>query len=249
MTADTTDWYEWHKGYAAAESLRRRLACVRSHIADGLETIAPGPIRIVSICAGDGRDVISVLRDHPRRGDVEATLLELDPRLVHDGRDLARAADLEGNVEFLRADATRAEAYIGRIPCHLLIACGILGNILPETTLSFVALAAAACETGARLIWTRNAARSNSEAHIETIRQLLAAASFDQVRLDVIEDEEPDQSERLAVEFGAGRHVVTSNVQRATPGALPSGALFTFVGFQALEKDRASAPTSDDTRT
>jgi len=248
MNADTTDWHEWHKGYAAAGMLRRRLTCVRSHIADALDAMAPGDIRIVSICAGDGRDVISVLRDHPRRRDVQATLLELDPRLVRDGRDLVRTAGLEAHVELLETDATRSEVYIGRIPCHLLLACGILGNILPETTPSFVALAAAACETGARLIWTRNTARSNGVAHIEAIRQLLTAASFDQVRLDVIEDEDPDQSGRLALEVGAGRHTVTSSVHRSTPGALPSEKLFTFVGFQALENAAAAAPTSDNRR-
>lgn len=249
MTMDTTDWHEWHHAYAVSESYRRRLACVRTHIAAALDAMAPRPIRIVSICAGDGRDVISVLREHPRRRDVAATLVELDARLVDDGRTLARDAGLEANVEFVQADATRPDVYVGRLPCDLLVACGILGNILPETTPSFVALASAACETGGRLIWTRNASRRNGDAHIATIRQLLAAASFDEVRRDIIEDEDDDQSERMVLEFGDVRHVVTSHVQRATPGPLPSGELFTFVGFRALEKAVSSAPPSEDTRT
>jgi hypothetical protein len=237
MTLDTTNWYEWHKAYVESKSLRQRLERVRAHIADALDAMPTGAVRVVSVCAGDGRDLISVLRDHPRGRDVTATLLELDPRLVDDGRDLARASGVEGNVEFLQTDATQPDVYVGRIPCDLLMTCGVFGNIVPETTASLVALASAACTNGGRLIWTRNASRNNGEGHIATIQRLLSAASFDEARLDIIDDEDDGQSERLALELGAGRHVVVSNVHRAKPQPPPSGELFRFVGFKTLEKE------------
>ena len=38
-----------------------------------------GPIRVVSLCAGQGRDVIDVVATHPRGRSVSALLVELDP--------------------------------------------------------------------------------------------------------------------------------------------------------------------------
>jgi hypothetical protein len=33
---------------------------------------------VISLCAGQGRDLLGVLADHPRREDVRARLVELD---------------------------------------------------------------------------------------------------------------------------------------------------------------------------
>jgi hypothetical protein len=69
--------------YAAGrESQGLRLAehqMVQAMVADALERVPPGPVRVVSLCAGQGRDLLGVLADHPRRGDVTARLVELDP--------------------------------------------------------------------------------------------------------------------------------------------------------------------------
>jgi hypothetical protein len=37
---------------------------------------------MIRLCAGQGRDVVGALVDHPRRVDVVARLVELDPRNV-----------------------------------------------------------------------------------------------------------------------------------------------------------------------
>ena len=42
----------------------------------------PEPIRMVSLCAGQGRDVIDVVATHPRGASVSALLVELDPALA-----------------------------------------------------------------------------------------------------------------------------------------------------------------------
>ena len=47
-----------------------------------LDGAPPGELRVVSMCAGQGRDVIGVLSQHPRRSDVRARLVERDERNV-----------------------------------------------------------------------------------------------------------------------------------------------------------------------
>lgn len=64
-----TDWSEWHDAYARPDSgLRDRLAAVRAQISRRLEVTAPGPVRVVSACSGDGRDLLGVL---DRRSDAD----------------------------------------------------------------------------------------------------------------------------------------------------------------------------------
>ena len=88
-----------------------------------LDRCPPGPIAIVSICAGDGRDLLGALRDHPRRLDVRARLVKLDPELV--GRGRARAAELGlDGVELRVGDAAETTAYAAAVPVDVVLAWG-----------------------------------------------------------------------------------------------------------------------------
>jgi hypothetical protein len=51
---------------------------VCSHLSAALDAVLAGPIRLLSLCAGQGRDVLGVLPGHARRGDVAAVLVESD---------------------------------------------------------------------------------------------------------------------------------------------------------------------------
>src|SRR5690348_16542001 len=74
------DWHEWHKAYDRPDTpLARRLAVVQSLVRDALDEARPGPVQMISMCAGEGRDILGVLADHPRRNDVHGRLVELDP--------------------------------------------------------------------------------------------------------------------------------------------------------------------------
>lgn len=74
------DWQAWHDTYDVPDSwMARRLRAVQDRIREALDTAPPGPLRVVSVCAGQGRDLVDVLADHPRRDDVAARLVELDP--------------------------------------------------------------------------------------------------------------------------------------------------------------------------
>jgi hypothetical protein len=73
------DWRTWHEDYANPDSaLGRRLVAVQAQVRAAVDRCAPGPVRAISVCAGQGHDLIGVLAKHPRRGDVAARLVELD---------------------------------------------------------------------------------------------------------------------------------------------------------------------------
>ncbi len=89
------DWASWHDAYDdPASALSTRLALVQAHLSHALAMAPAGPIRVVSLCAGQGRDVIGVLPGHPRRDDVSALLVESDPRNAQVASDRAAAAGL-----------------------------------------------------------------------------------------------------------------------------------------------------------
>jgi hypothetical protein len=75
------DWQAWHDDYDVSDSpLYRRLLTVQAHVRAALDTAPSGPLRVVSGCAGQGRDLLDVLAEHPRREDVTARLVELGRR-------------------------------------------------------------------------------------------------------------------------------------------------------------------------
>ena len=91
------DWVEWHRDYDDPGSLlSRRLELVQGHLRAELDHAPAGDLRLISLCAGQGRDVIGVLAGHPRRDDVRARLVELDERNVAAARQAAQAAGLDG---------------------------------------------------------------------------------------------------------------------------------------------------------
>jgi hypothetical protein len=74
------DWYAWHDAYESRGStLARRLAAVQDRVREALDSAPAGPLRVVSLCAGQGRDLLGVLPHHPRRDDVTARLVEPSP--------------------------------------------------------------------------------------------------------------------------------------------------------------------------
>ena len=83
------DWVKWHEGYEGSPSLAARLDLVRTHIANCLDACPDGPIRVLGVCAGDGRDLIGALVDHQRARDVEARLVELNRVLIEQGQAIA----------------------------------------------------------------------------------------------------------------------------------------------------------------
>jgi hypothetical protein len=175
------DWFDWHRPYDDPGShLAKRLAIVQRLIRDALNEHAAGPIRVVSVCAGQGRDLIGALTDHPRRGDVTAHLVELDPRNAGIAAATAREARLTG-ISVVRGDASMSDAYDCAVPADLVLVCGVFGNILDEHIRDTVRLLPQLCAPGARLIWTRHRRPPDLTP---ALRRWLAEAGFEELSFD-----------------------------------------------------------------
>ncbi|MDQ1425354.1 MAG: hypothetical protein QOD72_2852 [Acidimicrobiaceae bacterium] len=149
------DYVAWHDDYDIPGSgLHLRLLVVQDLLAAALDECGPGPIRVISMCAGQGRDLLTVARRHRRGDDLTGRLVEIDRRNV----DAARAAISEagiGGLEIVEADAGRSDAYIGATPADVVLACGIFGNVTDDDVNTTVEFMPALCAPGATVIWTR----------------------------------------------------------------------------------------------
>src|SRR5262245_20309133 len=150
------DWHAWHRRYDDPDShLSQRLHAVQELVRAALDQVAPGPISAISICAGQGRDLLGVLADHPRSADMAERLVELDPRNAEAARETARSAALSG-VEVVTGDASYSNAYDGAVPANLVLVCGVFGNISDRAVARTIAYLPRLCAPGATAIWTRH---------------------------------------------------------------------------------------------
>jgi hypothetical protein len=133
-----TDWVKWHEKYEG--ELAPRLATVQKMLRIAL----PGAERVISACAGDGRDLLPLLEPQMR-----ARLIEIHPELC------ARVPRLP-NIEVVCADAGSSDAYVGAVPADVVLACGIFGNISDADVERTVRSLPQICAEGGRVVWTRH---------------------------------------------------------------------------------------------
>jgi hypothetical protein len=156
--------------------LQRRLAIVQRHIRATLDTAAAGPIRVVSVCAGQGRDLIEAIDGHPRAGDVRGRLVELDARNC----DVARAAAPAG-IEVVAADASDTNAFSGAVPAELVLAWGVFGNISEPDIRHTIETLPSLCAPGATVIWTRHRRPPDRTGQV---RKWFVESGFDEVAFE-----------------------------------------------------------------
>jgi hypothetical protein len=178
------DWYAWHDNYRRHRGLQARLDLVCEHIASSMTACAPGVIRVVSVCAGDGRDLIGAMIAHPRAGDIQARLVEQDPRLVDAGQSCADLSDLGPQLKFVRGDATLFSAYRGAAPADLVLVCGVFGHVREENLAQLVRGLAVLCRPNGRVIWTRSMKAWDGERHVALIREYFRESGFEEVRFE-----------------------------------------------------------------
>jgi hypothetical protein len=206
------DWVEWHRAYEdPASGLSARLRSVRRHSSRAIAQAAPGPVRLVSLCAGQGHDVIGVLGDHPRRDEVTAVLVESDPRNAELARRRAAQVGL-AQVEVRQADASRTDSFADALPADVLLLCGIFGNVGDGDIERTAAAAPALCAAGATVIWTRHRRPPDLTPRI---RAWFADAGFDEVAFDTLDT-------TTLTSVGVAR------LRRPARAGLPSGPLFAF---------------------
>lgn len=148
-----SEWVEWHRRYDSDAGLLARLRLVQDMIRDDLDGRPAGPIRIVSMCAGDGRDLLEVLAGHPRRDDVRARLVDSDHELVERARTEVSRLGLA--VEAVLGDASLTDAYAGAVPADVVLICGVWGNVTDADVRTTVEHLPELCAPRATVIWTR----------------------------------------------------------------------------------------------
>ncbi len=156
MNAEVRNWYAWHAPYDEPGShLRRRLDVVQGHVRSWLGDRQREPLRVVSACAGPGRDLLEVLAATPRSDSVRVRMVELDPGNAAVAEHAARAAGLDA-VDVVCGDAGRIDAYLGAVPADLVMVCGVFGNISDEDVRHTIDVLPQLCAAGATVIWTRS---------------------------------------------------------------------------------------------
>lgn len=174
------DWFEWHALYQTEAKLQQRLEIVQEYIATSLNGSLPGTIQIVSVCAGDGRDLLGTLSSHPRSQDIQARLVELNPKLVEQGRATIESAGLSQQIEFVNGDATLSSSYIGAVPADVVLVCGVFGNLSDEAELHrFIQNLKLLAKKDAFVIWTRGHFQGIS--YSEIVRKQFRLAEFEEV--------------------------------------------------------------------
>jgi hypothetical protein len=207
-----TDWDAWHQPYESPGSpLARRLRIVQGAIAAELDATAPRPVRALSVCAGDGRDLIEVLASRHDADRVTANLLEQDSRCAARAEARIEEAGL-GAVTVTRADASHSNAYREFVPVDLLLLCGVFGNVGDSDVRLLIDTLPQLCRSGALVIWTRH---HRPPDLTPSIRRWLHEARFDEVSFTAPSD----------VVLSVGVHRFAGEPAPLVPGQ----RLFTFV--------------------
>ncbi len=204
-----TDWVDWHAAYADPGSdLSRRRLSVQRQIRQWLDTRDDEHLRVVSACAGDGRDLLEVLADRGDGDRVTATLLELDDELATAAEEYAAAHGLSAEVR--RSDAGATDSYAGVVPADLVQMCGVFGNVTDEDLRGTVLRLPELCAPGATVIWTRGQWLTDEVPTDLTgeIRAWFDDAGFEEVAFDAPDD----------TTYRVGAHRLATAPRPLTPG-------------------------------
>jgi hypothetical protein len=214
------DWVRWHENYEASPALKARLLIVREHLSRCFDSQPAGIIQVLSICAGDARDLIGLLAMHPRRMDVKAYLIENNTELVKNGRKVIVEAGFRDQFQFVIADATISSTYLGLVPVDVVLMAGVFGNLRSEEVARLIGSLGLLCKCGGYVVWTRHRRLHNGLNQIALIRQLFSESDFEEV---LIEDTSDDS-------FTIGSHRY-----KGTGQVLHGGIkLFEFTGYDRI---------------
>ncbi|RFU43555.1 SAM-dependent methyltransferase [Actinomadura logoneensis] len=214
---DRRDWAAWHDAYdEPGSALSRRLRTVQQRLREAVDAAPPGRIRVVSLCAGQGRDLIGALRDHPRRDDLAGRLVELDPANVRRAGAAAREAGMK-RVSAVVGDASRTDAYAGAVPADVVLVCGVFGNIADADVERTIGLLPQLCAPGAFVVWTRNRQPPDLTPRI---REWFARHDFEERWISPPEERA----------YGVGVHRFNGRPQPLRRGV----RMFTFIGYDIL---------------
>lgn len=155
MSDSELRWFHWHSRYDDLESAETdRLEVVQHVLGCALDETAPGTaLTAVSVCAGQARDLLPVLINHPRGPDVSARLVEADPlnaSFLHG----ALGSTALVNIELVVGDGGSPGSYRGAVPADLVLLGGVFANIDRADALRTVAALPGFCRPGAMVVWS-----------------------------------------------------------------------------------------------
>jgi hypothetical protein len=202
-------WYAWHAPYDDLESEQTdRLEEVQRLLVAALDGAPAGPLRALSVCSGQSRDLLPILISHPRGHDVRATMVELDPLNASFLHGALGSTDLT-DVAVVVADAGRTSAYAGAVPADLVLLCGVFANVDAADAARTVDLLPALCAPGGTVVWSSYGA---GLAEVDAVLAGLEAGPFEP--LAVVRD---------------GRYVVAAHRFTGATAPLPADErVFTF---------------------
>jgi hypothetical protein len=176
------DWHEWYEEYDDPESsLSHRLLEVRRRLAAVLDE-GDAPIRLLSLCSGDGRDTIPLLAASDR--EVDACLVELDPDFADGARRAAARSGVE--LEVRTGDAGAVETFADRLPVDVLMLCGVFGNVSDDDIRRTVGAVRSMLRPGGTVVWTRGSREPDDPAL--WVRELFTVHGYDELAFVVPED-------------------------------------------------------------
>lgn len=152
------DWRDWHIHYDNPNSsISLRLELVQRDLRRALAE-APndenGIVNLITMCAGEGRDVLPVLAQDSIDRSVKAILVEYDKSLAQRARTAVQDLRLS-EVEVKTADAGITDTYRDLPLAQILTVCSVFGNIRVEDMRRTVATLPALIANDGIVIWTR----------------------------------------------------------------------------------------------
>jgi hypothetical protein len=214
------DWVSWHENYEASPALKARLLAVREHLSRCFDSQDPGVIQVLSICAGDARDLIGLLATHPRKMDVKAHLVENNAELAGSGRKVIEEAGFEEQLQFVIGDATISSTYLGLVPVDVVLMAGVFGNLRSEEACRLVRNLCLLCKPGGVVIWTRHRRLHDGLNQIRLIRQCFVESDFEEVHIENTPDD---------------KFTIGSNRYKGAGQVLHGGIkLFEFTGYDQI---------------
>ncbi|MCA0435027.1 MAG: SAM-dependent methyltransferase [Actinobacteria bacterium] len=217
------DYVAWHTAYDDPSSaLSARLREVQAQLTTYLEGTAPAAVQVISVCAGEGRDILGVLAQRDDRERVTGALVEIDEAICAVADAEIVALGCAGRIIVRRADAGLLSAYEGLRPADLLLLSGIMGNITAADIRRLIHVARTLCAPGATVLWTRGAQEPDLGP---AIRAWFDEAGFERVSVT-------EQVEGTAMRVGVERLVADPASPLPEEAALqpsgPEGRIFTF---------------------
>jgi SAM-dependent methyltransferase len=176
------DWTAWHDEYEDPDSeLTARMRAVRSHVAAIVDQCPAGPVTVVSICGGQGRELIGALETHKRRADIRGRLIELDTGNATFARAWAQKAQLD-QLDIVNGDASVADSYSGLPPADLVVVSGLFGHLDDADQMRTINFLRQLCRNGGRAVWTFY----RDERRTEKLRDFFREQMFEEEAFDVL---------------------------------------------------------------